>query len=156
VTSHTVEQGEHLSTIADRYGFVDYHIIWDYPANANLKKRRQNPNVLYPGDQLVIPDKQERKQSISTGKVHKFQFPTSKLRLIMIVRDVNGKPCGIVNASWKLTALSQSSKPALHSCAGLRVLISRRPFYVIDNQNLNEGLLRNEPQPKLLCQGGEY
>ena len=33
---HIVKAGEHLSTIAEIYGFRDYRSIWDDPANAAL------------------------------------------------------------------------------------------------------------------------
>jgi nucleoid-associated protein YgaU len=53
---HTVVQGEYLSKIARSYGFSDYRTIWEHPKNAALKQARQNPNVLFPGDRLFIPD----------------------------------------------------------------------------------------------------
>jgi hypothetical protein len=53
---HTVVQGEYLSKIARNYGFSDYRTIWEHPKNAALKQARQNPNVLFPGDRLFIPD----------------------------------------------------------------------------------------------------
>ena len=43
---HTVVQGEHLSGIAKNYGFSSYKTIWDHAQNAELKKERQNPNLL--------------------------------------------------------------------------------------------------------------
>src|SRR5260370_36720170 len=61
---HTVTQGEHLSRIAKRYGFSDHRTIWDHARNAALKQEHQNPNVLFPGDQLFIPD---REQKIEAG-----------------------------------------------------------------------------------------
>jgi len=57
---HTVVQGEHLSSIAKKYGFSSYKTIWDHGQNADLKKKRQNPNVIFPGDRLFIPDKVEK------------------------------------------------------------------------------------------------
>lgn len=88
---HTVQQGEHLSTIAARYGFRSYETIWNDPANASLKAQRQNPNVLYPGDQVVIPPKLQRADDCTTGQTHQFRVPIPSLRLIVVLRDVNGK-----------------------------------------------------------------
>ncbi len=54
--THTVKQGEHISRITEQYRFFDYHTIWDHANNSALKQKRQNPNVLLPGDQLFIPE----------------------------------------------------------------------------------------------------
>ena len=53
---HTVEQGEHLSSIAAKYGFQKVATIWDHPDNAGLKSKRKNPHILLPGDKVVIPE----------------------------------------------------------------------------------------------------
>ena len=67
-TYHTVVQGEYLSGIAKKYGFSSHKKIWDHAQNAELKKQRQNPNVIFPGDQLFIPDKRIRKNPGTRGK----------------------------------------------------------------------------------------
>jgi nucleoid-associated protein YgaU len=53
---HFVQQGECLSRIARRYGVREWRVVWDSPENEQLRAKRQNPNVLYPGDVVVIPD----------------------------------------------------------------------------------------------------
>lgn len=89
---HVIKQGEHLSTLAHKYGFRDYRTIWDDPHNAELKTKRKNPNVLYPGDEVFIPDKKQSTKPAAAGDVHTFQVTTQKLRLRVVVRDVNAKP----------------------------------------------------------------
>lgn len=89
---HTVQQGEHLSRIALRYGFRDFHTIWDHPDNAELKALRDNPNVLLPGDCLFVPEKEQRQEGCSTSQSHTFRVPLPRLRLVVVLRDVNGKP----------------------------------------------------------------
>lgn len=59
-TVHVVKQGEHLAGIAQQYGFADYLKLWDLPENTGLKRLRQKPNVLFPGDEVFIPDKQPK------------------------------------------------------------------------------------------------
>ncbi len=94
--NHTVEQGEHLSRIAKEYGFADYHTIWDHPENAELKQRRLNPNVLYPGDQVFIPDRQEKQELRATEQRHRFRVKGQGLRLRVVARDAENQP--IANA----------------------------------------------------------
>lgn len=89
---HKVEQGECLSSIAQQYGFTDYHTIYDHPRNALLKQQRPNPNVLLPGDCLFIPDKQDKQEQRSTTQQHTFciQDPTCLLRMRLL--DEEEKP----------------------------------------------------------------
>src|SRR6185503_1625742 len=80
-TLHTVKQGEHLSRLAEQYGFSDYRTIWNHPENAKLKQSRQNPDVLYPGDEVFIPDRELREEVRSTDQRHNFVLSRTKLRL---------------------------------------------------------------------------
>ncbi len=87
-----VKQGEHLSRIAHQYGFADYRTIWEHPNNAALKNKRKNPNVLFPGDQVFIPDKQEKGESCATTKRHRFQVARPPLKLRIVVKDFDDQP----------------------------------------------------------------
>ena len=89
---HIVEQGEHLSQIAKFYGFPDYKILWDHPENADLKKLRKNPNILFPGDEVFVPDKEEKEESGSTDKRHTFIVDKETLKLRLVLEDVYEKP----------------------------------------------------------------
>ena len=72
---HVVKPGECFTRIAERYGFSDYKALYDHPDNADLKKKRPNPNVLHPGDRIVVPDKEEKIiEGLATGKIHRFKW----------------------------------------------------------------------------------
>src|SRR5512139_1201705 len=89
---HTVEQGQHLSQIAARYGFVDYHTIWEDAENTALREQRKSPNILYPGDQVYIPDKQQKQESGSTERRHRFRLAGEPLMLRIRLHDLNDEP----------------------------------------------------------------
>ena len=89
--NHIVKQGEHLSRIAEMYGFRDFNTIWNDGANASLKQKR-DPNVLFPGDTIVIPDKKKRTESRVTGKTHTFVVRSKALRLHLRLHDENREP----------------------------------------------------------------
>lgn len=91
-TDHVVQQGEHLTQIADRYGFRNYNAIWNHPGNAKLRKLRQNPNVLLPGDTIHIPDKIQKAESCPTGQAHRFKVPGGRLFLRLALRDFDNQP----------------------------------------------------------------
>jgi len=97
---HTVKLGEHVARIAEQHGFRTYRIIWDHPANAALRQKRQNPNVLYPGDQVQIPDKQAKRESRPAGQTHRFQVKGEEIILRLVAEDIHGKP--IANADCEL------------------------------------------------------
>jgi len=99
--TYTVKQGDHLFGIAEDNGFHDYHILLDHPQNAGLKKLRQNPNILFPGDQVFIPDPQLGEESRPTDKKHSFQVNNQKLLLRLVLEDlyekpIAGAPCDLV------------------------------------------------------------
>ncbi len=91
-TEHVVLQGEHLSQISEKYGFLDYRTIWDHPGNADLKALRKTPNVLLPGDTVHIPDKLKKQESRATGQLHHFQVPSQRLFLHLVLKDWANQP----------------------------------------------------------------
>jgi N-acetylmuramoyl-L-alanine amidase len=112
--NYTVQQGDHLASIAKAFGFSDWRTIWTHPNNADLKKNRQNPNVLYPGDQLFVPDRQLRQESCNTDNKHGFVKKTSDLKLRLTLRDQYEQP--IANASCNLI-LAPSPTPSQPTAA---------------------------------------
>ncbi|MEZ0231045.1 MAG: peptidoglycan-binding protein [Planctomycetota bacterium] len=56
MTTHRVQQGECLSSIAAQHGMT-WRQLWECPANESLREKRKNPNVLHPGDEVSIPEK---------------------------------------------------------------------------------------------------
>ena len=89
---HSIAQGEHLSQIARKYGFRSYLTIWNHPNNESLKKLRKDPNILYPGDSLFIPDREPKVVTRGTGMTHKFVAPIPKLELRIALRDLSDQP----------------------------------------------------------------
>lgn len=89
---HVVQQGEHLAGIAAEHGFSDPRTIFDHPDNAELKAERKDPNILFPGDVVVIPEREVREEEAATET--RTRFTTSAPRLLLRVRvlDVSGNP----------------------------------------------------------------
>lgn len=89
---YRIDQREHLVRIAHEKGFRDWESIWGRGENSELRSLRENPNVLFPGDELFLPDFLEKEEAASTGSVHPFVAPALDLRLKIVVKDVNGDP----------------------------------------------------------------
>lgn len=98
---HTVSQGECLSSIARQYGFKDWTVLYDDPANAELKKRRPNPNALCPGDLVAIPDPKPTAAQRSTGDWHDFTVEREQVRLKVQLMGLDGK--ALASQDYELT-----------------------------------------------------
>jgi hypothetical protein len=111
--THIVQQGEHLPDIAAQYGFSNYRTLWDHPNNAALKNLRENPNVLLPGDEVFIPERQLRVESASTEKRHRFVAEAQPLKLRVKLLDLSEDP---IDRSGKATtqAGTQDATPQNH------------------------------------------
>src|SRR5215831_8449195 len=103
---YTVKQGDFLAKVAAKFGFTNVMTIWDDPKNAKLKQQRKNPNVLFPGDEVFIPDKKQKQESGPTEQKTRFELKSSKLILRLILEDAYNKP--IANAACELTVDSQT------------------------------------------------
>ncbi len=90
--NHKVKQGDCLSSIAKKYGYPDYKVIWNDGANAELKQKRKNPNMLFPGDLVVIPDLELKQIDKSTEQTHNFVLDAETVKFQLIVKDDEGKP----------------------------------------------------------------
>lgn len=99
---HVVKQGECLSLIAAAYGFADWKLIYDDGANAALKKKRPNPHVLHPGDEVMIPDRDPTPVDVATGKEHRFVLKLPKRALEVKMLDEHKLP--LKKEHWIATA----------------------------------------------------
>jgi LysM repeat protein len=118
---YKVKQGDYLSKIAKKHGFPDYTVIWNDPHNTQLKQQRDNPNVLYPGDKVYIPDVQLRQESGATDQRHSFVTNNGKLMLRLVLVDAFENP--IANAQCALTVDGSVSQPTTDGSGKLEVEI---------------------------------
>lgn len=98
---HVVEPGEHISEIAERYGFVRYETVWEDALNAELRAVRSNPHVLAPGDVVHVPDFEPATARGATGQRYTFVIPVAELRLRVRIEAWDGTaradlPCVLV------------------------------------------------------------
>lgn len=87
-----VKQGECLSSLAKRFGFLDYQTIYNHPKNVGLKEKRLNPNVLFPGDGVFIPDIELKEIDAVTEQKHQFELIRPKTTFRITVKDSDENP----------------------------------------------------------------
>jgi hypothetical protein len=68
-STYVIRQGDCISSIAEQRGMLP-ETLWD--GNPELKAKRQNPNVLLPGDELTIPEKRIKEYPAATDQCHQF------------------------------------------------------------------------------------
>ena len=78
---HVVVTGRMVRKIATQYGISDWRQIWDDPKNSSLRQKRQEPNVLFKGDLLFIPELEMRQEERPTDNKHRFLLKTSKKKV---------------------------------------------------------------------------
>jgi hypothetical protein len=130
--THVVKDGEHLSGIAAQHGFGDFHTILDHPQNAELKARR-DPHVLFPGDQVFIPDRTDKIEPGATTSTHTFAVTASPLFLRLRLRDVDNKP--IANAAYELRVESPEA-PDAKTTDGAGVIVPHAIGRLVKNGEL--------------------
>ena len=85
---HKVVQGECLSSLAEQHGFL-VDTLWNHPDNTELRLKRKDANVLYPGDVVAIPEKQLKEESGSTEHLHRFRKKGTPAKLRIRLMDGN-------------------------------------------------------------------
>jgi N-acetylmuramoyl-L-alanine amidase len=101
--THVVKKGECLASIALENGFRTWKTIYYHADNAELRRKRPNPNVLCAGDKVAIPAVATKEVSAASDKRHRFRAKgPSKWRLRVVIRDTAGNPT--TGLAYKLEA----------------------------------------------------
>ena len=91
-TKHTVAQGETLTRIAKQYEFVDPETIYQHESNKAFREKRPDPNIIFPGDEINIPDKEKIVKAGYTGGKHVFTVKKPPVEMFrMKIQNKAGK-----------------------------------------------------------------
>jgi len=83
---YEVKQGDCIASIACEHGFFP-DTLWNHPENAQLKKLREDPNILLEGDLVHIPDKRRKEVSGATENRHHFRRKGVPEMLQLVLQD---------------------------------------------------------------------
>ncbi|MEM6291737.1 MAG: hypothetical protein AAGA54_10745, partial [Myxococcota bacterium] len=90
---HRVEPGDSVLKLAYAAGLRTWKELWDHRDNAELRARRADPQTLYPGDVLAIPDRDPSPEPrCPVNKVHRFQLTRPRAWLNLAFHDACGDP----------------------------------------------------------------
>ena len=114
---YTVQDGDTLVGIASEFGFADYRAIYNHARNAFFRQQRPNPNLIFPGDELYIPDRRLDPESVQTDAVHRFVLGMPRKLLVIVLENDADEP--IANTSYELTVGSQTYRGTTDSTGRL-------------------------------------
>lgn len=64
---HVATATDTLVSIGEQFGFVNFETVWNAPGNRGLRAKRESPQTLLPGDEVIIPEKRNATHRASTG-----------------------------------------------------------------------------------------
>ena len=81
---HTVREGDSIMSLAQENGLF-WEKVWNHPSNASLRQSRKDPDVLFPGDVVHIPEKEYKEESCATEQKHRFKAKGTPAKFVMIL-----------------------------------------------------------------------
>ena len=89
--NYKVKAGEYLEQIANRYG-QHWEKVWNAPENQALAAKRKTPDLLYPGDELFIPEIEQQPVEINTDSKHRFRVNRREREVSLRLIEETGQP----------------------------------------------------------------
>jgi N-acetylmuramoyl-L-alanine amidase len=99
--THIVRTGENAVSVAWKYGFSDYQVVWKDGANAALCQKRPDPHLLIPGDEITIPEPTLKKLTLPTQKSYRLVVHVPKQELRLRILNQDGTP--LAQVDYRLT-----------------------------------------------------
>lgn len=88
---YEAQQGDCMASIAAQHGLL-WEAVWQHANNAELRQKRQDPNVLYAGDRVFVPALVGKEESAATEQKHSFRRKGVPAKLRVRFLDADGKP----------------------------------------------------------------
>lgn len=98
---YTVKQGDYLVKIAKAHGMADWRRIYNDPQNEEFRQKRPNPDLIYPGDRVYIPDKAVREVTCETEKLHTFIVQKAKVPIEVVLESEDDEAMEIAKYELK-------------------------------------------------------
>lgn len=83
---YVVRQGEYLEKLAWIHGF-DAAEVWGHEKNKELADRREDHNILAPGDLIYLPVKRDEGLPIEKGAVNRYVAKVPRMEVSLILRQ---------------------------------------------------------------------
>jgi hypothetical protein len=86
---YVVRQGDYLTRLAHDLSFAA-DTVWRDPRNDNVRRAREQPEILAPGDVLYVPEPRRQAHSISAGSTNRYcaRVPRVPIDIVLLDGDV--------------------------------------------------------------------
>ena len=85
-TRVVVSAGDSIPSIAREHGHF-WRTVWEHSDNAALRAKRKNPNILFPGDEVVVPAIVIKEVARPTEKRHRFVLRGEPVKFRLQLKD---------------------------------------------------------------------
>ncbi len=134
---YIVKQGDCINSIAFKFGFFP-KTIWDHTKNASLKELRKDPSILFEGDRVFIPEKDQKNEIAFFDKRNRFKMKGVPAKLCLKIFSYDNEE--MKNASYKLEIGGNITEGKLSSNGVLNISIppniKKAKLIVEDDTNL--------------------
>ncbi|HKJ19460.1 MAG TPA: peptidoglycan-binding domain-containing protein [Woeseiaceae bacterium] len=121
---HKVVSGDCIHSIADAHGHF-WETVWSHPDNSDLRRKRETPSVLEPGDEVAVPEIRVETEPAATEKKHRFRRRGVPVSLRIVVKKAKS------DEEAKTSAIEDRDPDALD----------------LEEEDQDEELLPEEPWP---------
>jgi len=98
---HTVKQGESLVSIASKYGFgQNWQALYESADNDDFRSLRTNPNCIFPGDKINIPE--DTGLTVTYAAEGTYKFKMSRPRAFFAIKLTDGADIVYSNINYEL------------------------------------------------------
>jgi hypothetical protein len=101
---YVIRQGDYLAALAHQLGF-DADTVWNDPSNAQLKQLRSDPNILFPGDVLQIPNPTSQPPATNLTPGSTNNFVSSAPTVTITVKLVGADPTTYASRAYTIQEL---------------------------------------------------
>jgi len=155
--NYVVRQGDCISSIAHRHGLF-WEKVWNHPENAELKKQRKDPNILFPGDSVFVPEREQKEYSAATESRNRFRRKgvPAKFKVCLAINDeplANKRYRMCINGKWQtgttdgggfveapITPDAKSAKIMVEQPEGTSWMVFEFKFGSVDPIDTEEGI----------------
>ncbi len=99
---YVVKQGDYLRRLAHERGFQP-DVVWEHAANKDLRERRDNPEILAPGDILYVPAPDALAHPIEPASVNRYRAKRERapvnLKLMNGTAPLANARCRVIGAA---------------------------------------------------------
>jgi hypothetical protein len=90
---YLVRPGDNLSSIAQRHGYRDWLVIYHSRCNDALRRQRPDPNLIRPGDRIMLPPRPDQIRAALQERLARLQSVESESRSLFdsLVRELDAE-----------------------------------------------------------------